>query len=279
MICRQTATKVRVLCSFSTKAKKFGLFLRSLQRMKSIDIRTTQNVTISYELAEVRERLIAFVLDTLFKSVAGLILWWMAMLLFQDSIYSDDLLEYFSYVVLLPLYSFYTLFFEVIWHGQTPGKKIMKIKVIKLDGKQPEFYDYLIRWTFRILDIILSLGVIAVLLIVSSDYAQRLGDLTSNSTVVRIHNKVNITLADILRINTRQNYDPSYPGIANFPEEDILIIKQTIERYQRYRNEAHKNAVIALCETLAQKLEIQDVGSDKIRFLKTLIKDYIVLTR
>lgn len=247
--------------------------------MKSIDIRTTQNVTINYELAQVRERLIAFVLDTLFKSIAGLILWWMALLLLNNSIYTDDLLEYFAYVVLLPIYTFYTLFFEFIWQGQTPGKRIMKIKVIKLDGKQPEFYDYLIRWTFRILDIFLSLGVIAVLLIVSSDYAQRLGDLTSNTTVVRIHNRVNITLADILRINTRQNYEPAYPGIANFPEEDILVIKQTVERYQRYRNEAHRNAVIALCDKLAQKLEVEDVGNDKIRFLKTLIKDYIVLTR
>jgi uncharacterized RDD family membrane protein YckC len=247
--------------------------------MKSIDIRTTQNVTITYELAEVRERIVAFILDTVFKSIAGLILWWMALLFFRNGLDSDDLLEYFAYVVLLPLYTFYTLLFEVFMHGQTPGKMIMKIKVIKLDGKQPEFYDYLIRWTFRILDIILSLGVIGVLLIVSTEYAQRLGDLTSNSTVVRIRNKVNISLDDIMRINTRQNYEPTYPGIANFREEDILIIKQTIERYQRHKNEAHKKAVLNLCDRLIKKLEIADAGPDKMRFLKTLIKDYIVLTR
>lgn len=247
--------------------------------MKSIDIRTTQNVTITYELAEVRERILAFVLDTVFKTIAALILWWMALLFFDRGLHTEELIEYFVYIVILPLNTFYTLVSEVLMHGQTLGKKIMRIKVIKLDGKQPGFYDYMIRWTFRIIDIFLSLGVIGVLLIVSTDYAQRLGDLTSNSTVVRIRNKVNISLDDILRINTRQNYEPTYPAIANFREEDILIIKQTIERYQRYRNDAHKKAVVRLCERLAKKLEIEDTGADKIRFLKTLIKDYIVLTR
>ncbi len=247
--------------------------------MKSIDINTTQNVTITYELADARERIIAFVLDSVFKSIGSLILWWIALLFFRNNLSSTEILEYFSYIIILPLVSFYTLFFEVILHGQTPGKMIMRIKVIKLDGKQPGFYDYLIRWTFRILDVFLSFGVLGVLLVVSTDYAQRLGDLTSNSTVVRIRNKVNISLQDIMRINTRDNYEPTYPAIANFREEDILIIKQTIERYQRHKNDAHKKAVLSLCDRLSKKLEIPDIGSDKLRFLKTLIKDYIVLTR
>jgi len=245
--------------------------------MKSIDIRTTQNVTITYELAEARDRLLAFVLDSVFKSLGILILYWMFLLLASD--YANDYHDYFVYIFIFPVVTFYTLFFESIWHGQTPGKRILKVKVIKLNGKQPVFYDYLIRWTFRIIDIGVSGGVVGTILIASTDYAQRLGDMTSNSAVVRVNNRMQIALNDILKINTRQNYEPTYHGIANFREDDILLIKQTIERYQRYRNEAHKKAVLMLCENLKQRLELQDIGPDKIKFLKTLIKDYIVLTR
>ena len=191
----------------------------------------------------------------------------------------SDYYEYFSYAVILPVFTFYTLFFEVRLNGQTPGKKILKIKVIKLDGKEPVFYDYFIRWTFRILDVFLSFGIVGILLIVSSEHAQRLGDITSNTTVVRVNNRVSIGLKDILRIDSRLNYQPRYPGIQHFREEDILLIKQTIERQQKYRNAAHNSAVQKLCNIICVKLEIPIIESEQIAFLKTVIKDYIVLTR
>jgi uncharacterized RDD family membrane protein YckC len=242
--------------------------------MKSIDIRTTQNVTISYELASVRDRILGFVLDSIFKTILLLILYWLFLALFN---YRTE--NYFELIVVLPVSTFYTLVFEVLWNGQTPGKRLLKIKVIKLDGKQPGFYDYLIRWTFRILDCALSVGIVGVILIISTEYAQRLGDLTSNTTVVRVDGRLAITLKDILRIDSRQSYVPRYPQISQFREEDILLIKLTIDRYQKHENDAHKKAILLLCEKICKQLGI-DIGSeDKVIFLKTLIKDYIVLTR
>ncbi len=245
--------------------------------MKTIDIRTTQNVTISYELAEFRDRLLAFIIDTIVKSVGLLILWWLFIAVISDIDSSSA--EYFAYIVILPIATFYTLIFEIWLNGQTPGKKLLKIKVIKLDGKQPGFYDFLIRWTFRIIDIMLSFGVVGTILILSTEHAQRLGDMTSNTTVVRVNSRVNISLNDILRIDTRKNYEPKYPQISHFQESDILLIKQTIERYQKYKNEAHRKAILLLCDKLQNRMQLTEIGPDKIAFLKTLIKDYIVLTR
>jgi len=245
--------------------------------MKTIDIRTTQNVTISYELAEVRDRILAFILDVIVKSVGLLILWWLFISLVSEV--DSTTSQYFAYIIIVPLATFYTLFFEIWLNGQTPGKKLLKIKVIKLDGKQPEFYDYLIRWTFRIIDIVLSFGVVGTLLILSTEHAQRLGDMTSNTTIVRVNSRVHISLKDILNIDSRKSYEPKYPQISQFPESDILLIKQSIERYQKYKNEAHKKAILLLCQKLQDRMELSDIGPDKIGFLKTLIKDYIVLTR
>lgn len=248
--------------------------------MKSIDIKTTQNVVINYELASVRDRVIAFLLDMAFKLLVILLLWWMFSAIVSD--FADDIdyiLQLFSFCIILPFFTFYTLVFELFMNGQTPGKRLLNIKVIRLDGKQPVFYDYVLRWSFRIIDIYLSLGALAVIVSSSSDFAQRLGDMTSDTTVIKLNPSGRITLREVLRIDSIENYTPEYPGIRNFREEDILLIKHTIDRYHDNRNEIHRSALVQLSENLSQKLEVKPSQTSHIQFLRTLIKDYIVLTR
>jgi uncharacterized RDD family membrane protein YckC len=246
--------------------------------MKSIEIRTTQNVTITYTLADAKDRVLAFILDSIVKIFVMFLLWMLFLILIGNEDVFDALL-YFQLIVLVPINVFYSLVSEYFMNGQTLGKKLLKIKVIKLNGKQPEFYDYLIRWVFRIIDIGISGGAIGVIMVASTEYAQRLGDMVSNCTVVKIHGKAPISLADILKIETRTNYEPAYPQIINFRKEDIILIKNSIDRYNKFRNKAHKKALILLSQNISKKLGIEEPQQDRIKFLKTLIKDYIVLTR
>ena len=46
--------------------------------------------------------------------------------------------------------------------GASIGKRALKIKVIKLDGKEPNIGDYFIRWIFRFIDIVISFGTLAI---------------------------------------------------------------------------------------------------------------------
>lgn len=246
--------------------------------MKSIEIRTTQNVTITYALADTKDRIFASVLDFVFKLLATYLLY-LLFLLFLGIGFDNSSAVYFYFMLILPVNMFYTLILEYFFNGQTLGKMILGIKVIKLNGKQPEFYDYLIRWVFRIFDIFISAGTIAVMLVVSTEYAQRLGDMVSHCSVVRISKRTPISLKDILKIETRSSYEAQYPQIVKFREEDILLIKNTIERYNKFRNQAHRKAVQLLTASVAEKLGVEEPATDKIKFLKTLIKDYIVLTR
>ena len=164
-------------------------------------------------------------------------------------------------------------------NGQTPGKRLMKIKVIKLNGKQPTFYDYLLRWSFRIVDLYTTGTLVGCFMISSTKYSQRLGDMLSNSSVVRVSNQLSISLRDILRIDSKKSYVPVYPQIKNFREDDIILIKQTLERFLKYKNDAHHDVMVDLTRIMAEKLELSSVPPDKVAFLRTLIKDYIVLTR
>ena len=248
--------------------------------MQTIDIRTTQNVTIEYELASLRERLLAFIIDVIIVAVLYLVLF-MTLLstlrasLFQDSI-GVRLLQ-----GLLPIGGFllYQLLSEVLADGQSWGKRSMGIKVVRLDGQEPSLSDYLLRTFFHIVDTVVSGGIVAALLISSSAKNQRLGDMTANTTVIRMKHNLRFKLIDILKINSIEDYEPKYPQVRQLSEKDMLIIKNTISRYRNYQNKAHREVVNELVERLVTQLEIEKWPKNEVEFLKTLIRDYIVLTR
>ena len=54
---------------------------------------------------------------------------------------------------------FYTIVSETLLMGQTLGKKLVKIRVVKIDGYRASFLDYFIRWVMRFVDINIFSGV------------------------------------------------------------------------------------------------------------------------
>jgi hypothetical protein len=182
---------------------------------------------------------------------------------------------------LLPIVGFlgYHLLSEVLGNGQSWGKKSMGIQVVRLDGREPGLSDYLLRAVFHIVDTITSVGILASLLISTTAKNQRLGDITANTTVIRIRQNRRFKLEDILRINTLEDYEPQYPAVRQLSEQDMLLVKNVVNRYQTYHNPAHRQAVEELVDRLQELLHIEETPPDKIGFLKTLIRDYIVLTR
>jgi hypothetical protein len=125
----------------------------------------------------------------------------------------------------------------------------------------------------------MSLGSVGALLVNASPKSQRLGGLLSGTTVIRTTSQRTFTLNDILKISTLDTYNPSYPQIRKFNEQDMLFIKKVLERERRYPNPAHRKAVTTLSQHVAEQLDIPKVPKDQSKFLRTLINDYIVLTR
>jgi len=248
--------------------------------MPSIEIRTTQNVVIEYELATLRERGLALAIDWVIVLAIYIVVFLSLQSAFSGGAEGDQTGLYLI-ESLLPaaVFILYQLLSEVLAGGQSWGKRSMGIRVVRLDGRQPAFGDYLLRAVFHIVDSITSVGILAALLISTSSKNQRLGDLTANTTVIRVRNYRRFKLEDILSINTLEDYQPRYPAVKQLSEQDMLLVKNVVSRYQTYRNDAHREVVNELVDRLRQLLNIEEVPNDKIGFLKTLIRDYIVLTR
>ena len=240
--------------------------------MDEIEITTTQNITIHYELANIGERILAFIADLIILTVSSLILYGISSIILTNS--SEILI----YLTLLPVIVFYSLFFELFNNGQSIGKMALKLRVIRIDGEKTAFSDYLMRWMFRIIDIYGSFGGIAFLGIISSTNNQRTGDLLANTVVVSLRKDNRIKLSNLLKLNNQVKYIPVYPEVLEFDEETILIVKEVLKKQLKYPNLAHKKAFDLLIEKMETELNLK-VPKNKVEFLKTLLKDYIMLTR
>ncbi|MBL7814607.1 MAG: RDD family protein [Saprospiraceae bacterium] len=247
--------------------------------MQHIEITTTQNVTIEYELAGLRERFFALLID----QVIMFFLWMGLFFIFINALGFDS--RFMQQVIMgFPIWFtiLYTLSCESFLNGQTIGKRTQKIKVVRVDGHNISLSDLLLRALLLVMDYLFTFGALGALLISTTDKRQRLGDMAAGTTVIKIGMHRRFDLSDILNINTLDNYTPQYPQVKQLSEEDMLFIKSVILRYQQYRNLSHEEVVFDLYQHLKSVLEIKiDLSSPlaMIDFFKVLIKDYIVLTR
>jgi len=258
--------------------------------MSLIQIATPFNIDLEFEIAEFHKRLFAYLID-----FALLILYFVGMKFlyyggFDEA--SEDVLK--SHVgidiltISLPML-LYSLVTEVMMHGQTIGKKLMNIRVISLDGGEPELSQYLVRWMFKayewpfffgytvlsrvslIVYIIITgfFGIIVVIIIAVSKKNQRLGDLAANTVVV--NTKSVFTVEDTVFMEIQQtDYVVKFPTVLKLSDRDINTIKNVINMF-------YKNNNTETCARVAIKVqEVLHIQTDMyaIDFLEKLLADY-----
>jgi uncharacterized RDD family membrane protein YckC len=79
----------------------------------------------------------------------------------------------------------YFVFFEVIWNGQTPGKRAVGIRVLTTRGEPIAFFHALLRNLVRIVDFLPTMYGIGAIAVLATRRSQRLGDLAAGTIVVK----------------------------------------------------------------------------------------------
>ncbi|MBT1704398.1 RDD family protein [Chryseosolibacter indicus] len=230
--------------------------------MQTISVSTTQNVSIQYPIASVGDRILAYLLDRLIlvgytiAIVALLIntkteIWWL-------------------YLILLGVpWLFYHLLFEIFMNGQSPGKRVMSIQVVRLDGTEPTIGDYLLRWIFSLVDFYLLSGALAVVIIAMGGKGQRLGDVVAGTSVVKLIAQKEITAEQVF-ITPEQTYTPTFPQVVQLQAKDIELIQRALEANDGYGN---IQPVLVLSEKIKTMLGIE-TDLPAVQFLRVIAKDY-----
>lgn len=237
--------------------------------MDNFHIETAQNVTIQQNVASLYNRIGAFLLDLLI-----IVAYYMLIVLIIMALdYKPTESIYVFYALLsLPVF-FYSLLFETLMNGQTPGKYVSKIRVVKIDGSKPTFGSYLIRWVLRIIDISLASGSVAILTILLNGKGQRLGDLAAGTTVISEVKKV--TINDTLLIDIPKEYNPTFPQVTLLSDKDIQIIKQLYLTAKRRDNQK------TLLKLHTKIIEITGITTEMkpTNFIDIVLKDYNYFTQ
>jgi uncharacterized RDD family membrane protein YckC len=151
-------------------------------------IETPERVPLHFALASIGNRFLACAIDH------GLQLFLMAIIaiafiLLAEFIDFGDAPKWVYAVLILVVFLIWTsyfIFFEWLWNGQTPGKRWLKLRVIREDGRPITFWEASVRNLLRIFDIMpfpfYSIGLICVFI---SNRDQRVGDMVAGSVVVR----------------------------------------------------------------------------------------------
>ena len=93
--------------------------------------------------------------------------------------------EFWQMLLSIPVV-FYSLACELFMNGQTLGKLIFKIKVVKFDGSEVKLSDCMIRWVMRLIDVWITFGMVGVPFTIFSKHSQRVGDMLAKTTVIKL---------------------------------------------------------------------------------------------
>ena len=124
-----------------------------------LTIETPEQTSLEFPLAGVGSRCMAMVLDTLIQTGVIIVLV-IAMLVLQSQLGDSATglglgglwIQAIAYLILFALYYGYFAFFEAIWNGQTPGKRVAHLRVIQESGRPLQVWQAIARNLLRIVD-------------------------------------------------------------------------------------------------------------------------------
>lgn len=183
-----------------------------IETEETLIIETPERVQLAFALASIGNRFLAVVVDHFIQYFSIFVVAWALISLTKigQSIQKEGFSQFFDempkwtlailIIILFLIFAGYFVFFEWIWNGQTPGKRLMKLRVIREDGRPITFWEALARNLLRLFDTfpgfvipVYSIGLITIFM---SNRDQRLGDLFAGTVVVRERTDEAPTFAD-----------------------------------------------------------------------------------
>jgi uncharacterized RDD family membrane protein YckC len=221
------------------------------------ELELPEEIDLQVELANVGSRTLAILVDLALGGLVLFIVYALSMLLGRNMV-NDWLTNFsanaFKTVLMLLIFGFqwgYFNFFEWLWNGQTPGKRLLNLRVIKVDGSPVSAVDVLLRNLSRPIDTLGPMGLIGLLMIFVSRKAQRLGDLMARTLVIH-ETKIDWSIFDQLE----QAEAASPDGRAAAPAVRLTSAQwELLHRYLNRRGQLQTEARARLAKSLYDTLK------------------------
>lgn len=235
--------------------------------MKTSDIVTSQNVSITQTPAGVGERVLARLIDMAILFIYMITLFRLEPWRWVTSDY-NSVANLIAFVVLVAPAMFYSLLCEYFMDGQTLGKRFMRIRVVMVDGAAPTLGAILLRWVFLVVD--MYFYCMGIIFIICTRRNQRLGDLAAGTMVIRNPRKDQMHLSLDEFYYASPDYTPVYPEVQQLSLGQADVISRMLNDRKVYSDEQ----VHRLVQKVEQLLDIRHHESSDTDFLQTILHDY-----
>jgi uncharacterized RDD family membrane protein YckC len=134
-----------------------------------------------------------------------------------------------GFLITFFIYTGYFVFFETLWQGQTPGKRIAKIRVIRDDGRPVGLQHAILRSLLRPVDDLMFIGA---LLIMFTNKEKRLGDFVSGTFVIQQESNT-IKKQNLILSSLAENLADKLLQISDFSQmlpDDFAVIREYLQR-------------------------------------------------
>lgn len=237
-----------------------------MKKVKS-DIVSNYYVRINQIPASIGRRIAACVIDNFLLYIYLMGGAYLIMGVHSFNNVNDDILEVIFVLFVLIPFLFYNVVMETINNGQTLGKMIMKIRVVRVDGNMPTMGDFILRWILLPVDMMLFIGLFFTIV---NKNRQRIGDLVAGTMVSELntYSSMNKILDEFYFL--RPDYTPVYAESENLTEHQVEIIEKTL----RLKGVEREEKINVLCTKLVKYLNIKNIKSDGETLLFDVVHDY-----
>jgi uncharacterized RDD family membrane protein YckC len=240
-------------------------------------IDTPEQIALELPLAGIGSRSLALVVDTLLQMLLGLVLGLAAlgvalvggMRVFESAFgvlgaFAPAVLVFLAFCV----YWGYFALFESLWKGQTPGKRVAGIRVIKDSGRPITAFESIGRNLMRAVDGLPGMYAVGIVSMFVSRQNRRLGDYVAGTVVVHDHDGEARPY-----LEERPAASDLLPGAVKITADELILIETYLQRRYDYDFEARTRTAETIAERIRARLELprESVGNPDT-FLETVAR-------
>ncbi len=236
-----------------------------------IKFRTPESVELEFTLAGIGNRAWALLIDYfILAAIATLfIVVWVTVAVQLGDLWTGIFgkqanlwLIAIGFITSFAIYAGYFVFFETLWHGQTPGKRFAKIRVVRDDGRPVGLQQVTLRALLRPVDEFFYLGA---LFIIFNNREKRLGDLAAGTIVIQVQRPLASTTLTI-----SEEAKPIYEHLLLVTDlsallpDDFAVIREYLLRRGVMSTKARMNLALELTKQVQDIIDLQKLPENVV---------------
>jgi uncharacterized RDD family membrane protein YckC len=251
---------------------------------KQVKLLTPESVELEFILAGIGSRALALMIDYTLLAIGQTLLWTVVGLFFEQlSNYLDRLQVNYSSLPLwimglvllgsLGLYAGYFVLFEAIWQGQSPGKRLAKIRVIRDNGQPVGLAQATLRALLRPVDDFLFLGAFLIGL---TRQEKRLGDWVAGTLVIQEKRSEPTQLLISERAQQMAAELPHLTDLSQLEPDDFAVISEYLHRRSAMIAPARSELSLKLAREIRSIVTLAEIpaGLTSDQFLEAVYLAY-----